>query len=95
MGVQAHVAVAVIQYEQQAGTAQPVGEHHSAVVDGTHRRALLGNQVDALPAHAADAAAGAEAVAAAGVNGPAHTALAAGERLVVGWQLDFHEGLFD
>src|SRR5690606_14509052 len=39
VGVQAHVAVAVVDDQDQAVAGHPFGEHHGAVGDGLDRRA--------------------------------------------------------
>src|SRR5690606_24194692 len=59
---EAEEATAVVDDQQQAGTAQIVGEDHLAAMDGAHRFTLARGDVDALPAQRAVAALAAEAI---------------------------------
>ena len=57
VSVKAQVTVAVIEDHQQAGTAQPVGEHHPAAMHGTDLGAGIGADQYAVPLGSSIAAA--------------------------------------
>src|SRR5690606_17401326 len=48
VGVEAEIAIAVVDHHQQAGAAQPVGEYHAPRVHGAYRSAFLGLQYHSL-----------------------------------------------
>ena len=62
VGVEAEVVVAVVDNNQQAGSAQPVGVDYTAIVNGAYRVAFSPGNLNALPANGAALAGRAKAV---------------------------------
>ncbi|MNE24400.1 hypothetical protein D3C80_1176890 [compost metagenome] len=82
MAVQAEIAAAMIDDQQHAGAAQPVGEHHATGVYGAHPGAGGGADQHAVPLQAGIAARGAEAGQQAAVHRPGQLAAGLGEGAV-------------
>ena len=95
MGVQAHITFAVVDYQEQTRSAQPVRIDHSTVIHGGDRGARRRLQTHPLPAHPAPIARATEAPGEVAIHRPGQRAARCAERLDGGVGAELRQGRFD